>query len=125
MPYDYQNDFNIDVIDLDDPLDVSDNSVEIFSSEYDEETPNEYDVSVFDELSRSGSDSSDANDIDYSVYLEDIISNQEAIIANQETLIAINTEIQNNGYRLYYFVGGLYVAFAIVVMIKFFKTFLF
>ena len=125
MPYDYQNYFNVDANDFDDPVDVSDNSVEIFSSEYDEETPIEYDVSVYDELSRSGSDSSDANDIDYSVYLEDIISNQETIIANQETLIAINTEIQNNGYRLYYFVGGLYVAFAIVVMIKFFKTFLF
>ena len=125
MPYDIENDFNIDTSSFDDFIDVSDNSVEIFSSEYDEETSNEYDVSVYDELSRSGSDSSDVNDIDYSVYLEDIVSNQETIIANQETLIAINTEIQNNGYRLYYFVGGLYVAFAIVVMIKFFKTFLF
>lgn len=58
------------------------------------------------------------NNVDYSSYLDDII-------ANQETIIQLDTEIQNNGYRLYYFVGGLYVAFAIVIMIKFFKTFLF
>ena len=64
-------------------------------------------------------------DVDYGTYLDDIIANQETIIANQETIIAINTEIQNNGYRLYYFVGGLYVAFAIIIMVKFFKTFLF
>ena len=70
---------------------------------------------------------SDGNDsfVDYSDYLESIITNQEIIILNQETIISLDTEIQNNGYRLYYFVGGLYVAFAIVIMIKFFKTFLF
>ena len=69
--------------------------------------------------------SSGDSDVDYSTYLEDIIANQEIIISNQESIIALDTEIQNNGYRLYYFVGGLYVAFAIVIMIKFFKTFLF
>lgn len=69
--------------------------------------------------------SSGDSDIDYTSYLEDIIANQEVIISNQESIIALDTEIQNNGYRLYYFVGGLYVAFAIVIMIKFFKTFLF
>lgn len=125
MPYDYKDDFNINSSDLDNTVVNFSDSVEIESSEYDGETQTEYDVSFSDELSRSGPDDSDVNDIDYSVYLEDIISNQEIIITNQETLISLNTEIQNNGYRLYYFVGGLYVAFAIIIMIKFFKTFLF
>lgn len=76
---------------------------------------------------RSGdsSESSTNNDIDYSSYLADIIANQEIIISNQESLIVYNQEIRDNSYRLYYFIGGLYVAFAIVIMIKFFKTFLF
>ena len=86
MPYDSENDFNIDAFDLVDSVNDIDNSVEIFSPEHDGETQTEYDVSVYDELSRSESDSSVTYDIDYSVYLEDIISNQEIIIANQETI---------------------------------------
>ena len=125
MLYDNKDDFNINTSDLDNSVVNFGDSIEIESTEHDGETQTEYDVSFSDELSRSGSDSCNANDIDYSVYLEDIISNQETIITNQETLITLNTEIKNNGYRLYYFVGGLYVAFAIIIMIKFFKTFLF
>lgn len=62
---------------------------------------------------------------DYTTYLEDIIANQETIIANQEFLLVYEQNISDNSFRLYYFIGGLYVAFAIVIMIKFFKTFLF
>lgn len=55
---------------------------------------------------------------DYSQYYE-------SIIANQEQELVYLSEIRDNSYRLYYFIGGLYVAFAIIIGIKFFKTFLF
>lgn len=44
----------------------------------------------------------------------------EALIQdNNETLHSIN----ENMFRLYYFVGGLYVVFMIIIVIKFFKQF--
>lgn len=120
MPYDEigYNNFSDSVSDI-----VSDNNnydEEILQSSS-EELSGTQDTDSSLLLLQSSSDS----DIDYSSYLDDIIANQKVIIANQESIIALDTEIQNNSYRLYYFVGGLYVAFAIVIMIKFFKTFLF
>lgn len=58
------------------------------------------------------------DNFDYSQYYE-------SIIANQEQELVYLSEIRDNSYRLYYFIGGLYVAFAIIIGIKFFKTFLF
>ena len=55
---------------------------------------------------------------DYSGYYE-------SIIQNQELELAYLSDIRDNSFRLYYFIGGLYVAFAILIGIKFFKTFLF
>ena len=55
---------------------------------------------------------------DYSEYYATIIS-------NQELELAYLSDIRDNSFRLYYFLGGLYVAFAIIIGIKFFKTFLF
>lgn len=49
----------------------------------------------------------------------------DSIIANQEQELIYLSEIRDNSFRLYYFIGGLYVAFAILIGIKFFKTFLF
>lgn len=49
----------------------------------------------------------------------------ESIIANQDQELIYLSDIRDNSFRLYYFIGGLYVAFAILIGIKFFKTFLF
>ena len=125
MPYDNENNFNNMFDSLSDSVGLPGNQNEVIASESDTESQNNDDVSVYDEFSDGLFLRSDSSDTDYTIYLEDIISNQETIIANQEQIIVINTEINNNGYRLYYFVGGLYVAFAIIIMIKFFKTFLF
>lgn len=56
------------------------------------------------------------SNIDYSTILSSIDSHLEVIESNV-------TEIRDNTYRLYYFIGGLYVAFAIVLAIKFLKQF--
>lgn len=48
------------------------------------------------------------------------LSTLESLIQdNNDTLHSIN----DNMYRLYYFVGGLYVVFMIIIVIKFFKQF--
>ena len=65
----------------------------------------------------------DSSDCDYSIYLEDIISNQETIISQYDSFSLQLQDITDNSFRLYYFIGGLYVAFAIVLAIKFFKMF--
>ena len=120
MPYDDNFKYNTDssLLDHDDSDDVV---FEEISGSITES------VSGVENTLRYGDSSESVNDsnIDYSTYLEDIIANQESIIANQESIIFYEQEIKDNSYRLYYFIGGLYVAFAIVIMIKFFKTFLF
>lgn len=61
--------------------------------------------------------------IDYSSYLDDI---QFTLDGMQSELIDIKSDTlqcQENLYRLYYFIGGLYVVFFIVLAIKFFKQF--
>ena len=61
--------------------------------------------------------------IDYSSYLDDI---QFSLDGMQSELIDIKSDTlqcQENLYRLYYFIGGLYVVFFIVLAIKFFKQF--
>lgn len=113
MPYDEigYNNFSDTVGDT---FSNNDNNVEEIQQSSDTELPGTEDINSSLLLLQSSGDTN----VDYTSYLEEII-------VNQETIIQLNTEIQNNGYRLYYFVGGLYVAFAIVIMIKFFKTFLF
>lgn len=124
MPYDdlYNfNDVSSDVIN-----DINDNStdnVEIGFEELEGKDQTEYDG--FSDIMFIERDSVDSNEFDYSIYLESIIANQEIIISNQESLLVYEQNISDNSFRLYYFIGGLYVAFAIVIMIKFFKTFLF
>lgn len=59
-----------------------------------------------------------SNDTDYTTLLG-------TIIQNQEILIDKSSQMSDNLYRLYYFIGGLYIAFAILIGIKFFKSFFF
>lgn len=120
MPYDDYFEYNTDSSLFDD--DVSD---DVFSEEI-SGLSSESTTGVEGSLRVGDSSESSVNfDTDYTTYLEDIISNQETIISNQESLLIYESEIRDNSFRLYYFIGGLYVAFAIVIMIKFFKTFLF
>lgn len=125
MPYDNQNYLDVSVGSFDGSFDDTDYLIERFSENDVGETQTEHDVLLSSELLGRESDDINTNDIDYSFYLEEIIDNQNTIITNQESLIFLNNEIRDNSYRLYYFIGGLYVAFAIIIMIKFFKTFLF
>lgn len=120
MPYDDNFEYNTDnsLFDNDDFDALVSEEIQTSTSELTQETSDS--LRSGDSL-KSESDSS----IDYTDYLESIIANQESIIANQESLLVYNLDIRDNSYRLYYFIGGLYVAFAIVIMIKFFKTFLF
>lgn len=64
----------------------------------------------------------ESDSIDYSLYFEDIIDRLETIETSQVTCEQVQV-IQDNTYRLYYFIGGLYVAFAIVLAIRFLKIF--
>lgn len=124
MPYD--DIYNFNDFSVDDINDLNDNfidNVEIGSEDFAGKDETEYDG--FSDIKSSDDNSVDSNELDYSTYLDDILFNQEIIITNQETIISLDQEIVNNGHRLYYFVGGLYVAFAIIIMVKFFKTFLF
>lgn len=57
---------------------------------------------------------------DPAVSYEVDLSSIEALIQENNDLLLQNTE---NTYRLYYFVGGLYVVFMIIIVIKFFKQF--
>ena len=124
MPYDdiyYFNNVSIDGVN--DPNDNITDNVEAGSEDSFGEDQTEYDG--ISDYKSNEFDSVDSNEFDYTIYLEDIIANQETIIANQEILIGYEHNISDNSFRLYYFIGGIYVAFAIVIMIKFFKTFLF
>ena len=119
MENDY--DFEFNNIFFDNSSDFfSDNDVEELSDNktVTEEEPDQ----VFD-LSGSLNRSDPSSDSDYVSYLEDIISNQETIISQYESLSLQVQDISDNSFRLYYFIGGLYVAFAIVLAIKFFKMF--
>lgn len=49
----------------------------------------------------------------------DLTTLESLIQENNDTLHSIN----DNMFRLYYFVGGLYVVFMIIIVIKFFKQF--
>ena len=120
MPYDDNFEYNTNnfLFNNDDSNDVGVETLSGLSSESSSEIENTLRDGDFSEYAAD-------SDTDYSTYLESIIANQETIIANQETLIGYEHNISDNSFRLYYFIGGLYVAFAIVIMIKFFKTFLF
>ena len=62
------------------------------------------------------------NSIDYSSDFADIKSTLETIEANQLDPAQLQLLVDNSS-RLYYFTAGLYVAFAIVLAIKFLKIF--
>lgn len=124
MPYD--DIYNFNDVSFDDFNDSNDNfidNVEVGSEDVAGKDETEFDG--FSDFKSNESNSDVSNELDYTTYLEDLLSNQEIIITNQESIISLDQEIVNNGHRLYYFVGGLYVAFAIIIMVKFFKTFLF
>lgn len=62
-------------------------------------------------------------DIDYSQYLIDINDNLDTL---NSSLVDLQQDVaicRDNGYRQYYFIGGLYVVFFIIIAIKFFKQF--
>lgn len=61
--------------------------------------------------------------IDYTEFLESINTTLENIEANQVVIIEDLQVIRDNSYRLYYFIGGLYIAFAIYLAIRFLKIF--
>ena len=56
------------------------------------------------------------SDNDYTAILENIDSNLSSLSVQV-------SDIRDNTYRLYYFIGGMYVAFAIVLAIKILKQF--
>ena len=73
--------------------------------------------------SESIQDGDQAQVIDYSTYLEDL--NDKFDILNT-SIVDIQEDVsicRDNGYRQYYFIGGLYVVFFIIIAIKFFKQF--
>lgn len=75
-------------------------------------------------LSEIESSSDNINQIDYTELLESIDSRLEELesIENPDYTEQIQN-ISDNCFRLYYFVGGLYIAFAILIGIKFWKIF--
>lgn len=75
-------------------------------------------ISDFNYIPDSVGNYSYTNDTDYTTLLG-------TIIENQEILIDKNSQMSDNLYRLYYFIGGLYIAFAVLIGIKFFKSFFF
>jgi len=65
----------------------------------------------------------DQAQIDYSQYLIDINDNLDTLNASIVDLQQDVSVCRDNGYRQYYFIGGLYVVFFIIIAIKFFKQF--
>ena len=119
MENDYDLEFNNNVFDNSSDL-LSDNDVEELS---DNETVTDEESEQVIDLSGSLNRSDPSSESDYVSYLEDIISNQETIISQYDSISLQLQDISDNSFRLYYFIGGLYVAFAIVLAIKFFKMF--
>lgn len=64
-----------------------------------------------------------SSSIDYTELLNSINTHLENIEYSQVVMGNDLYEIQQNTYRLYYFIGGIYVAFAIVLAIRFLKIF--
>lgn len=65
----------------------------------------------------------DQAQVDYSQYLIDINDNLDSLNASIVDLRQDVAVCRDNGYRQYYFIGGLYVVFFIIIVIKFFKQF--
>ena len=116
-----ENDLNFNNDVLDDSSDLL--SDHVFQESSNDQTVTEEEPEQVRDLSGDLNLSDSSSDTDYSIYLEDIISNQETIISQYEYLSLQVQDISDNSFRLYYFIGGLYVAFAIVLAIKFFKMF--
>lgn len=119
-----ENDFDDSVIFNDIPVQSSifDDMVVDQGSEENSGSSEEEQVQVENLSFESYSPSSDTSS-DYTLLLEDLITNQETIISQNESISLQLHDISDNCFRLYYFIGGLYVAFAIVLAIKFFKMF--
>lgn len=97
---------------------------DILLEEIPEETSNEEQVTEEDpDLEEEENESIDENFIDYTYLLESIDEHLENLEASQVELSQQLQEVRDNTYRLYYFIGGLYVAFAIVLAIRFLKIF--
>lgn len=64
-----------------------------------------------------------SSSIDYTELLESIDQHLENIEYSQVVMGNDLHQIQENTYRLYYFIGGIYVALAIVLAIRFLKIF--
>lgn len=83
-------------------------------------------ISSEDDYSGNEFTSLDVNDVpnnDYSEYLVEINDN---LIMLTETQVDYTEQLQlisDNCFRLYYFIGGLYVVFFVILAIKFFKQF--
>ena len=75
-----------------------------------------------EEVQEESEDDVSENSVDYSSDLADIKSTLENIEVNQLDPAQLQLLVDNSS-RLYYFTAGLYVAFAIVLAIKFLKIF--
>ena len=64
-----------------------------------------------------------SSSVDYTELLNSINTHLENIEYSQVVMGNDLYQIQQNTYRLYYFIGGIYVAFAIVLAIRFLKIF--
>ena len=102
---------------LDETLDESSSSDKV------EEEESEVLEDESEETEEEQNESIDENSIDYTYLLESIDEHLENIEASQVELSEQLQEVRDNTYRLYYFIGGLYVAFAIVLAIRFLKIF--
>lgn len=80
-------------------------------------------VDESEDLEEEENENTVADPIDYSELLESINTTLENIEANQLVIIEDLEVIRDNSYRLYYFIGGLYIAFAIYLAIRFLKIF--
>lgn len=88
-----------------------------------EESNDNVDEVPFDDIELESS-SDNINQVDYSEILESIDSRLETLESIESP--DYTEQIQNisdNCFRLYYFIGGLYIAFAIFIGIKFWKIF--
>lgn len=76
-----------------------------------------------DELEGEECETIVSSSVDYTELLNSINTHLENIEYSQVVQGNDLYQIQQNTYRLYYFIGGIYVAFAIVLAIRFLKIF--
>ncbi len=124
--YDNSNNFNVVVPDylLDSSNDSNNDIVTGFEESQNTDESSFGTESSEDEnslLDNGYNENVSVSSVDYSRYFESIDSHLETIIFNQEVIDSKLQNVSDNCFRLYYFIGGLYVVFFIVLAIKFFK----